>query len=173
MSEWPNEHDWKSCIRHKRIGGSNPPLSAKQNGTTFHGQCLLFIVAYGGFERASTASTRFEFLFIACGQTIDNRLLPRRDSNPIGLQFCGSKIAEQIPLTKKEHQKAFPIRDFRALEKTNESFVSLFFLSRKAHVFACKVQCATLLNFSAKINCSINWNLIIYVIYFSLPYTAI
>lgn len=28
MSEWSNEHDWKSCIRHKRIGGSNPPLSA-------------------------------------------------------------------------------------------------------------------------------------------------
>ena len=30
MSEWSNEHDWKSCIRHKRIGGSNPPLSATQ-----------------------------------------------------------------------------------------------------------------------------------------------
>ena len=30
MSEWSNEHDWKSCIRHKRIGGSNPPLSAKK-----------------------------------------------------------------------------------------------------------------------------------------------
>ena len=25
---WPKEHDWKSCIRHKRIKGSNPLLSA-------------------------------------------------------------------------------------------------------------------------------------------------
>ena len=31
LSEWSNEHDWKSCIRHKRIGGSNPPLSASRN----------------------------------------------------------------------------------------------------------------------------------------------
>ena len=27
---WPKEHDWKSCIRHKRIKGSNPLLSAKE-----------------------------------------------------------------------------------------------------------------------------------------------
>ena len=28
---WPKEHDWKSCIRHKRIKGSNPLLSAIRN----------------------------------------------------------------------------------------------------------------------------------------------
>ncbi len=26
---WPKEHDWKSCIRQKRIRGSNPRLSAR------------------------------------------------------------------------------------------------------------------------------------------------
>ena len=29
LSEWPKEHDWKSCIRRKRILGSNPRLSAR------------------------------------------------------------------------------------------------------------------------------------------------
>ena len=28
---WPKEHDWKSCVRHKRTVGSNPTLSAKQS----------------------------------------------------------------------------------------------------------------------------------------------
>ncbi len=28
MSEWFKEHAWKVCIRHKRIRGSNPRLSA-------------------------------------------------------------------------------------------------------------------------------------------------
>ena len=26
--EWLKRHAWKACIRQKRIGGSNPPLSA-------------------------------------------------------------------------------------------------------------------------------------------------
>jgi len=30
VSEWLKEHAWKACIRLKRIGGSNPPLSAKK-----------------------------------------------------------------------------------------------------------------------------------------------
>ena len=29
MLEWLKGHAWKACIRLKRIGGSNPPLSAK------------------------------------------------------------------------------------------------------------------------------------------------
>ena len=29
MLEWLKRHAWKACIRLKRIGGSNPPLSAK------------------------------------------------------------------------------------------------------------------------------------------------
>ena len=30
MSEWFKEHDWKSCVRLKRTGGSNPLLCAKR-----------------------------------------------------------------------------------------------------------------------------------------------
>ena len=30
MLEWLKRHAWKACIRQKRIGGSNPALSAKQ-----------------------------------------------------------------------------------------------------------------------------------------------
>ena len=28
LLEWLKRHAWKACIRQKRIGGSNPPLSA-------------------------------------------------------------------------------------------------------------------------------------------------
>ncbi len=31
MLEWLKRHAWKACIRLKRIGGSNPPLSANEN----------------------------------------------------------------------------------------------------------------------------------------------
>ena len=47
MSEWSNEHDWKSCIRHKRIGGSNPPLSANKIRTLN----ASFFVAEGDLNR--------------------------------------------------------------------------------------------------------------------------
>lgn len=30
MSEWPKEHDWKSCNGQKPFEGSNPSLSAKK-----------------------------------------------------------------------------------------------------------------------------------------------
>lgn len=30
MSEWPKEHDWKSCVPQKGTVGSNPTLSAKR-----------------------------------------------------------------------------------------------------------------------------------------------
>ena len=30
MSEWFKEHDWKSCVRLKRTGGSNPLLCANK-----------------------------------------------------------------------------------------------------------------------------------------------
>ena len=30
MLEWLKRHAWKACIRQKRIGGSNPPYSAKK-----------------------------------------------------------------------------------------------------------------------------------------------
>ena len=34
MLEWLKRHAWKACIRQKRIGGSNPPLSAKSEVTS-------------------------------------------------------------------------------------------------------------------------------------------
>lgn len=34
MLEWLKRHAWKACIRQKRIGGSNPPLSAKQKSSS-------------------------------------------------------------------------------------------------------------------------------------------
>ena len=41
MSEWFKEHDWKSCVRLKRTGGSNPLLCATkthpQRGAFFCG----------------------------------------------------------------------------------------------------------------------------------------
>lgn len=30
MLEWLKRHAWKACRRQKRLGGSNPPLSAKK-----------------------------------------------------------------------------------------------------------------------------------------------
>lgn len=30
MSEWPKEHDWKSCVPRKGTEGSNPSLCAKK-----------------------------------------------------------------------------------------------------------------------------------------------
>ena len=32
MLEWLKRHAWKACIPLKGIGGSNPPLSAKEKG---------------------------------------------------------------------------------------------------------------------------------------------
>ena len=31
VAEWSKAHAWKVCIRHKRIEGSNPFLSAKKS----------------------------------------------------------------------------------------------------------------------------------------------
>lgn len=39
---WLKEHDWKSCIRHKRIWGSNPHLSAS-----------IFLAERHGYKRES------------------------------------------------------------------------------------------------------------------------
>ena len=35
MLEWLKRHAWKACIRQKRIGGSNPPLSAESKTKDF------------------------------------------------------------------------------------------------------------------------------------------
>ena len=44
MSEWFKEHDWKSCVRLKRTGGSNPLLCAKQK----HAHHGVFFCLVGG-----------------------------------------------------------------------------------------------------------------------------
>ena len=54
MSEWFKEHDWKSCVRLKRTGGSNPLLCA--NKKTPHRGCFFVGMGYGnrrGFEGGS------------------------------------------------------------------------------------------------------------------------
>ena len=44
MSEWFKEHDWKSCVRLKRTGGSNPLLCAKKKGyALWH---IFFLLSY-------------------------------------------------------------------------------------------------------------------------------
>ena len=55
LSEWPKEHDWKSCIRRKRILGSNPRLSARQTRGVLRGAASPLrrggrVVECGGLE---------------------------------------------------------------------------------------------------------------------------
>ena len=40
MSERPKEHDWKSCVRHKRTEGSNPSLCARFKPVADYGDRL-------------------------------------------------------------------------------------------------------------------------------------
>ena len=47
MSERPKEHDWKSCVRHKRTMGSNPILCAKK--APFSGAFSCFLRFYAEF----------------------------------------------------------------------------------------------------------------------------
>ena len=47
MSEWFKEHDWKSCVRLKRTGGSNPLLCAIKKE---HRLGVLFFVIFQVFE---------------------------------------------------------------------------------------------------------------------------
>ena len=48
MSEWFKEHDWKSCVRLKRTGGSNPLLCAKKRDTLVR---VSFFVFYRFLKR--------------------------------------------------------------------------------------------------------------------------
>ena len=50
MSEWFKEHDWKSCVRLKRTGGSNPLLCANKNAPIFVGAFLFDYENRRGFE---------------------------------------------------------------------------------------------------------------------------
>ena len=42
MLEWLKRHAWKACIRQKRIGGSNPPLSARKSVNQAFARFTLF-----------------------------------------------------------------------------------------------------------------------------------
>ena len=46
MSEWFKEHDWKSCVRLKRTGGSNPLLCANNKNTPFWGVFSIFFACF-------------------------------------------------------------------------------------------------------------------------------
>ena len=83
MSEWFKEHDWKSCVRLKRTGGSNPLLCAKQKNTLSGVFFVLSKRVRRGFEGgAANGSEHFALhnldtrLFLA-KQTIDNCLAGR------------------------------------------------------------------------------------------------
>ena len=83
MSEWFKEHDWKSCVRLKRTGGSNPLLCAKQKNTLSGVFFVLSKRVRRGFEGgAANGSEYFALrnldtrLFLA-KQTIDNCLAGR------------------------------------------------------------------------------------------------
>ena len=68
LSEWPKEHDWKSCIRRKRILGSNPRLSAR---------------LFRGVPRGAASPIRRGGRVVECGG-LENRLPLRgyEGSNP-------------------------------------------------------------------------------------------
>ena len=61
MSEWFKEHDWKSCVRLKRTGGSNPLLCA-----SIFKECsdlaTLFFFAFSGQKIARTPISYPHFL---------------------------------------------------------------------------------------------------------------
>ena len=50
VAEWLKAHAWKACIRSKRIGGSNPPLSANYALKSF---------IHAGFKKQPYFSPRF------------------------------------------------------------------------------------------------------------------
>ena len=69
MSEWFKEHDWKSCVRLKRTGGSNPLLCAIKKRYVKRHISFLFCYEYRrGFEGGSRFArakrfAQFNFLF--------------------------------------------------------------------------------------------------------------
>ena len=50
MLEWLKRHAWKACIRQKRIGGSNPPYSAKAVATESQRLFLLGVTDFYTFD---------------------------------------------------------------------------------------------------------------------------
>ena len=71
MSEWFKEHDWKSCVRLKRTGGSNPLLCAKSKSTLSRVLLLLRIsVKRRGFEGGSRFARAKRFAL--CNLGINN-----------------------------------------------------------------------------------------------------
>ena len=61
MLEWLKRHAWKACIRQKRIGGSNPPRSAK---TVCYITARCFFIP--GFSKSPLAQTKKKRETICC-----------------------------------------------------------------------------------------------------------
>ena len=90
MSEWFKEHDWKSCVRLKRTGGSNPLLCAKQKYPFRWGAfCLSREEIEGGFvfsEVRASSTARFALV---------NKFCSRGDATPCCLQQISSSLRQQ------------------------------------------------------------------------------
>ena len=98
MSEWFKEHDWKSCVRLKRTGGSNPLLCAKKRDmSNRHISFLSSNEIRRGFEggrrfaRAKRfANAKWDTSKFMANWTIDNRPPGRaaKGENPL---LCARK----------------------------------------------------------------------------------
>ena len=64
VAEWLKAHDSKSCMRLSRIGGSNPPLSARREKLTFCG--LLSSSEFGDLNPAKVAGFFINRFCVCC-----------------------------------------------------------------------------------------------------------
>ena len=89
MSERPNEHDWKSCIRHKRIGGSNPPLSATLKDAFMRPFCVASFVVFSPSVQSLAADgnplIHFVYFPLIKGQKTPSLRHQKPYLNPCGL----------------------------------------------------------------------------------------
>ena len=64
MSEWFKEHDWKSCVRLKRTGGSNPLLCANKKHTSKGVFFLLHCEEIETFPHTRRFARTMRFIYI-------------------------------------------------------------------------------------------------------------
>ena len=77
MSEWFKEHDWKSCVRLKRTGGSNPLLCANKKHPLLRVFfCCIRTENRRGFEGGATNGSEC----FACGCLSPIRLIGKTDN---------------------------------------------------------------------------------------------
>ena len=85
---WPKEHDWKSCIRQKRIWGSNPHLSATLIQQVWLCPSLFCFSPQKGFEPMRWNRVKQTCQWHVCSDSPDRaceggvRLRKSEDANP-------------------------------------------------------------------------------------------